>query len=202
MNEQIVYSVFKNGSDAAGIVALIEILTLGGIFIYLAIHFRNAKRSGKVLISSSSRTTQIWNFLADHATPVIVTICCVGFVLTFQAWNLYRADLNALASGNYQTLVGTLGVYRIADATQYRHSRSLLDGVPGFNSSFLEKDAIVLNGRTFYIACNRTIDGDLPAIGNEGRCLALHAGQQIRIDFIQNPDGSYRTEPLRISVVR
>jgi hypothetical protein len=202
MDEQVVYSALKNGSDAVGLGTLIEFLLVGGLVIYFTVHLHNAKKNGRLLISRSARTTKLWNFLADHAISVIAVVVCLAFALALQVWNSYRLDRNALAPGNHQTIVGTLDEFRVAKVTRFHHARSILDGVAGFNSTFLEQDAISVQSRTFYVACNRTVDADLPAIGNEGRCLALHAGQQVRIDFIQKPDGSYRTEPLRVSIVR
>jgi hypothetical protein len=202
MNEKVVYSVFKNGSDAVALGGLIEVLILAGFFTFLVIRLRNAKRSGRPLVSRSARTTKLWNFLADHATSAITTICCLAFALTFHAWNRYGADLDAIASGNYQTLVGTLDAYRIASVTRYRHTKRLLDGIAGLDSALRERDSIIANGRTFYVACDRPLDVPLPTIGNEGRCLALRTGQEVRIDFIESAGFGYRTEPLRISIIK
>lgn len=200
MNERVIYSIVKNGSDASALGTLIEVLLLSGLFIFLTLRLRNAKRSGRPLVSSSARTTKLWNFLADRATSVIVAICCLAFALTVHVWGRYGVDRNAIASGNYQTVVGTLDGYRIAGITRYHHRR-LLDGVAGFNSTLREQDAIVVKGRTFYVACNRPLDVPLPTIGNEGRCLALRTGENVRVDFIETSDGGYRTEPLRLSIV-
>jgi hypothetical protein len=201
MDERVIYSVFKNGSDAVALGGLIEVLLLGGFFIFLILRLRNAKKNGRPLVSRSAQTTRLCNFLADHATSVIAAICCIAIALTFHLWNRYRADRDAVASGNYQTLVGTLDGYRIATVTSYHHKNRVLDGVAGLNSTLREQDAIIVNHRTFYVACNKPLDMPLPTIGDEGRCFALRTGQKVRIDFIGTSDGEYRTEPLRISVI-
>ena len=203
MNETVIYSIFKNGSDAAALAGLIEVLVLAGFFTFLIIRLRHAKRNGHPRVSRSAQITKLWNFLADHAPSAIAAICCLAFALTFHLWKRYRADSDAIASGNYQILVGTLDAYRIASVTRHHHTKRLLDCVAGLNSGMLrERDAIVVNGRTFYVACNRSLDSPLPTIGNEGRCLALRPGQAVRIDFIETAESRYRTEPLRIAIIK
>jgi hypothetical protein len=202
MTERVIYSVITNGSDANALGGLIVVLLLGGISIFVTLRLRHAKRSGRALVSRSAQTTKLWNFLADRATWVVAAICCLAFAITIPVLNRYRADHNAIASGNYKTLVGTLDGYRIASVTRYHHARRLLDGIAGLDSTTLrEQDAIIVKGRTFYVACNRPIDLPSPTIGNDGRCLALRAGQEVRIDFIETSDAGFRTEPLRISIV-
>src|SRR5262249_29845675 len=133
----------------------------------------------------------------------IAAVCCLAFALTFHLWNRYRADHDAIASGNYQILVGTLDAYRIASVTRHHHTKRLLYGVAGLDFKTLrERDAIIVNGRTFYVACDRSLDLPLPTIGDEGRCLALRPGQEVRIDFIKTAESRYRTEPLRISIIK
>lgn len=198
MNERVVYSIFKNGSDAVALGGLIEVVIFGGLFIVLILFLRNAKKKGRALVSRNARTMELQNFLADHAGLLIAVICCLAFALIFHLWSGYRSDHEAIASGNYKTMVGTLAGYRVARVIRPHHSR-LPDGIAGLDSTFREQDAIIVNGRTFYVACDRPID--MLSIGNEGRCLALRPGQEVRIDFIETPDAGYRTEPLRISVI-
>ena len=139
------------------------------------------------------------NFLADRAGLLITVICCLAFALTFHVWSRYRSDRDALASGKYKSLIGTLDDYRVARVIRRHHTR-LPNGIAGLDSTFREQDAIIVNGRAFYVACERPIDM-LPTIRDEGRCLTLHPGQEVRIDFVETPNAGYRTEPLRISVI-
>jgi hypothetical protein len=172
----LIYSAIKNGSDAAALSGLIEILLLGAFVIFLILRLRNSKKAGRLLVSQSARTNTLRNFLADHAAPIIAALCCLAFVLTFHVWKRYSADRRAITSGNYRTVVGTLDEYRTASVTRYHHTKRILDGVAGLDSTLREQDAIIVDGRTFYIACDKPLDVPLPTIGNEGRCLALRTG--------------------------
>lgn len=199
----MIYSIFKNGSDAAALAGSIEVLFLAGLSTFLIIRLRNAKRCGRPRVSRSEQITNLWNLLADHATSAIAAICCLALALTLHLWSRYRADHDAIASGDYQILVGTLDAYRIASVIRHHHAKRLLDGVAGLDfRTFRERDAIIVNGRTFYVACDRPLYLPLPTIGDEGRCLALHTGQEVRIDFIKTAEARYRTEPLRISIIK
>jgi len=51
MNETVIYSIFKNGSDAAALAGLIEVLVLAGFFTFLIIRLRHAKRNGHPRVS-------------------------------------------------------------------------------------------------------------------------------------------------------
>jgi len=82
MNETVIYSIFKNGSDAAALAGLIEVLVLAGFFTFLIIRLRHAKRNGHPRVSRSAQITKLWNFLADHAPSAIAAICCLAFALT------------------------------------------------------------------------------------------------------------------------
>jgi hypothetical protein len=200
MEEHVIYTAMSNGSDAASLGALIIFFLFGGFFIFQALRLRRAQRSGLSLTSRSTRTTAIRNFLANYTNLVVAAICCLLITLTFLATNGYRSDSRALASGNYKSLAGKLDGYRIADVAMERH-RGLSNGIAGLDSTFQEKDAVILRGWTFYVLCTRPLSDSLPTVGTEGRCLNLHVGQDVRIDYLLTSETTYRSEPLRISVI-
>jgi hypothetical protein len=204
MNERVVYTIVQNGSDAAAFGGLFEALLFGGVLILFALRLRRIKRSGHPLVSQSLLTTKLWNFLADHAKPIVAVTCCLAFVLSAVAWNHYRVDRNAIASGQYQTVVGALSGYLIASVTRSSQPspKRLIYQIPGMDPTVLhEQDAIVVNGVTFYVDCDQPLEEPWPTVGNNGRCLALHSGQTVRIDFMKTSDDTYRTEPLRIAII-
>jgi hypothetical protein len=45
MNERVIFSIVKNGSDAFALGSLIEALLLGGLFIFVTLRLRSAKRN-------------------------------------------------------------------------------------------------------------------------------------------------------------
>jgi len=137
---------------------------------------------------------------AKNALSIVTLLCLAGIGLTYFVWSRYRSDQELIVSGSFQSISGALDDYSVVELRQ--NYRSRYDRITGALPSVRERDKIVVNGRIFFVHCEKTGEAAPVSIGIEGACLDLHSGQNLRIDYAQIDPTHYRSEPLRIWIIQ
>jgi hypothetical protein len=194
VSEQVIYSVLQNGSDSVAIAGLVPYVLFAGVVGYLALRFRALQRKGVPLAGGSARTLLARTFLATHAVAIVVLMSLVGIAYACLAVGRSRADRELLASGDYQSISGSLDDDRAAEIGKPGR-QTFFDVAAGYQRPVDESDQLTVGQHTFIVRCQITPEKRAASVGDGGRCFDLRIGQQIKIDFER-----YRAEPLRITV--
>ena len=197
MNQRLVYSVLRDGSAAQQMGGLIGILLVAGLLVGMAFLFRRMRDKGLSIASSSLRTLSIRTAMADYAPALAIIIGLFCAWLGWRAWHRYQSDRMILENGHYQSWTGPLTQYVSIGVRTVGH-RSKLDRLAGTPPTQEEQDMLLAGGQDFYVTCTRSTGTPAAVAGEPGRCLDLHAGQIVRIDFQQLTPSRFSTEPLRI----
>jgi hypothetical protein len=201
VTEQVIYSAVGGVSDTAVINGLITYIVMSGFIGYFVLTLRDLRRKGASLVSTNTQTAWLRTALAAKAVTIVIAMGLIGAAYAVLVWSSYQADREVLASGDFQSISGPVDEYR---AVEVRRSgrRRLLDDTPGFEPTVHERDRLVVLARDFFVRCDNSPDSSAASVGDNGKCLALHAGQQIKIDFVQISPTQYRNTPLRITIIQ
>ena len=141
-------------------------------------------------------TTALWNFAGAYPVPLIAGICVVSAGITTLAIGHVRRDKRLLEQGGYAIWTGAVGQYTTVEISG--RSRRGFDQIGGLQPTLHERDQLVVDGRVFFVQCERPPGTSTGTVGKAGQCLQVPIGRRVRVDYVQVSPTQYRAEPLRI----
>ena len=175
---------------------LIALALAWSFLAFFALTLRKAAKKGQLLPSRSRKTALAQQFLAKHASPVLAVTGALCLATAVSAVRFNEKRLSAW--GNQASLTGPVSLnFALAVDRPAYGKLSRLNGTDPYR----ERDQITVGDKAFVIECERSPDLSVGLVGGSGRCLPLHVGQRIKVDYVEIPPSSYRSEPLRITLV-
>lgn len=175
MDGTIIYDAAQAGwgKDSFGGLILFYLAWIG--LAYLSLTLRSARQKGISIASRSKQTTQLREFIALNAWPILITTGILLLFMTAAVLHIHQQTEKIHGPERQARLTGVVSLYSTVVADRFKKH--------GVEQPYHERDQLTVGSNSFIIECDRTPELSVGMVGGRGLCLPLRGGEKIQVDY-------------------